>query len=183
MKTQNYKNKMMKVLFGTLAAITVMTSACSKNNGNNNNTAVPPVVVGPGGCTVAGCIPGGVGGQILYSGTTTTPGYAQATFQVYGNPTGTGQGSVTGTIQINNWMCANGMTLAGAYSFTGNANLVGGQFSGNVQMNMPVAQPGYAPMAYVMIDPGSHSGPGLFSISIPTCSTIYGSATQFDLNF
>ncbi|MGZ3806298.1 MAG: hypothetical protein ACXVB4_18945, partial [Pseudobdellovibrionaceae bacterium] len=85
---------------------------------------------------------GGVGGQMLYGGTTTGfSTYFQAQFQVMGSPTGNGPGSITGVVNINNFVCQIGppnlngpfnikMTKPGqlyADVFTGMVNLVGPQ--------------------------------------------------------
>ncbi|WP_413291133.1 hypothetical protein [Bdellovibrio sp. HCB337] len=173
MKTQTTKNKMMKVLFGALAAITVMTSACSKNSSNNTPAVPPPIVVGPGGCAVPGCIPGG--GQFLYGGTTINGMFnlAQAQFQVTGDMSGNGPGSITGVVTFNNYLCQMGVQLTGQYQiqmmqqgslaadvFTGNVTLIGGQGS------IP---------AGIQVVPTRTQGTGLFSLYV--CNS------QMDMNF
>jgi hypothetical protein len=173
MKTLNTKTKMTKLMFGALTALVLMTTACSKSS---SNPAPPPPPIAPVGCVTMPCNPGGVpGGQLLYSGQTTGSPTANAQFQVYGDPSGDGPGNVSGTIQIGNWLCANGGNLSGTYQISGQGNLIGGQFSDFGQMT--------SIQVFLQVDPGTHSGPGLFSITIPACQQLNGSATRFDMNF
>jgi hypothetical protein len=173
MKTLNTKTKMTKLMFGFLTALVMMTTACSKSS---NSPAPAPAPVYPVGCTSNPCNPGGItGGQLLYSGQTQGSTYVNAQFQVYGNQSGDGAGSVSGVVQFSNWLCANGGNLAGQYQLTAQGNLIGGQYNGYGQMT--------SSQVYLQIDPGTTSGPGLFSITVPNCLQMDGSATRFDVNF
>ncbi|MGZ3806039.1 MAG: hypothetical protein ACXVB4_17625, partial [Pseudobdellovibrionaceae bacterium] len=110
MKTQTTTNTktMKRLVFITLASLTMITVACSKNS-SGGNVAPPPAVVTPPLCPIQPCMNGfvgGVGGQMLYGGTTTGGStYLQVQFQVMGSPTGNGPGSITGVVQINNYVC------------------------------------------------------------------------------
>ncbi len=136
MKTQTNTNKMTKLVF---VALTLMTLACSKNSGGG---AAQPGPVIPN-CTIQPCAGGVVGGQMLYGGTTTYGYNTQAQFQVFGDQSGNGPGSIAGTVNINNYVCevgTNKPNLNGPFTiqmiqqgllnsdvFTGKVNLVGPQ--------------------------------------------------------
>lgn len=170
MKTQNYTNTMTKVLVSALAALSLMSAACSKSS-SNKTAAQPPVA--PAACTIPGCAPG-VTGQFLYGGTTSASFLTQAQFQVSGDPSGNGPASVAGSVSFNNYICQVGMpSLSGQFQiqilqqglltsdvFTGNVNLVGPQ--------------GTIPAA-IEIVPTRTAGTGLFSL--------YACGARIDMNF
>lgn len=175
MKALNNSNKMMKVLFIALASLVLMNTACQKNNGNNNNAV--PVPVYPNGCATYPCGP--TGGQLLYSGGTTNGMFAQATFQVSGDPSGNGMGYISGTVSFNNWVCQVGMpNLMGSYAMqmAQQGFLASGMFSGMVLLSGPTGQ---IP-ASVQVVPPSTVFPtmrnyGLFTLNV--CGQ------QLDMNF
>jgi len=176
MKTLNSKTKMTKLMFGALTALVLMTTACSKSS--SNPAPPPPPPIAPVGCVSMPCAPGGqTGGQLLYSGAGQSSGVANANFQVYGNPSGDGAGSASGSLQVGNWLCANGSNLAGTYQFNVQGNMIGGQIMGNGQMNQFAVQ--------VQIDPGVQGTPnsGFFSIKIDGCPQYSAPYTEFSFNF
>ncbi|HEY8269579.1 MAG TPA: hypothetical protein VIG33_01720 [Pseudobdellovibrionaceae bacterium] len=175
MKTQTNTNKMRKLVFVTLASLTVITTACSKNNSGGGNAAPPPVVVTPPVCPIQPCVNGMVGGgQMLYGGTTTSAGYFQAQFQVMGSPSGTGPGSITGVVQINNYVCQIGQpNLNGPFTIqmTQQGQLNADVFTGTVNL---VGPQGMIPAAIEVV-PTRTQSTGLFSLWL--CGT------RNDLNF
>lgn len=176
MKALNNSNKMMKALFIALASLVLMNTACQKNNNNNGPATVPPPAY-PNGCPTYPCGP--TGGQLLYSGGTTNGMFAQATFQVSGEPSGNGPGYISGTVTFNNWVCQIGMpNLAGPFTMqmAQQGFLSGGMFTGMVVLTGPTGQ---IP-ASVQVVPPSTMFPtmrnyGLFALNV--CGQ------QLDMNF
>lgn len=174
MKTQNYAKQMTKVLFGALAAIVVLTTACSKSSNDNNPVPVPPPPVYPGGCVTAGCTPGGVGGQFLYGGTTSGGFLTQAQFQVYGNAGGNGPGSISGAVSFNNYICQVGAApLNGPFQIqmAQQGTLTADVFEGTIGLLGPQG----TIQAAVQVVPTRTQGTGLFSLYV--CNT------RIDMNF
>jgi hypothetical protein len=161
MKTQTNTNKMRKLVFVALASLTVLTTACSKNNGGGNPAPPPPVAITPS-CPIQPCAGGLGGGQMLYGGTT-NGSILQSQFQVFGNPTGNGPASITGTVNINNYVCEVGRpNLTGPYTIqmTQPGQLMADVFTANVSL---VGPQGAIP-AGIEVVPSRTQGSGLFTL-------------------
>lgn len=175
MKNQTNRNKTVKLALITLASLTVMLTACSKNNnGGGGNAAPPPVVVTPPVCPVQPCLNGMGGGQVLYGGTTTNGIFFQVQFQVSGNLSGNGPGVISGVVQINNYVCQVGQpNLSGPYTIqmTQPGQLNADVFTGVVSL---VGPQGAIP-AQIQIVPTRTQNTGLL--------TIFLCGTSNDLNF
>lgn len=162
MKTQTANKKYSMMMFSALASLMLITAACQKNSGGGNNNAPPPVVVTPG-CTVQPCtgIPGG--GVQLYGGTTTNGFYTQAQFQVSGDQSGNGMGTISGVVNINNYVCQVGQpSLNGPYNIqmSQQGYLNSDVFTGTVTL---VGPQGSIP-AFIKVIPSRTQGAGLFSL-------------------
>lgn len=160
MKTQTSTNKISKVLFTALASLVLMNTACQKNSGNNSGTGVVTPV-----CTVQPCVGvvGGPGQGPLYGGTTTNGFYTQSQFQVTGDQSGYGVGYITGTVNINNYVCQVGQpNLNGPFTIqmTQQGVLQADVFTGNVML---VGPQGSIP-ASIKVVPSRTQGAGLFSV-------------------
>jgi hypothetical protein len=148
-------------LIGLFTMVALLTTACQPK-GNNNAAApapyYPPPGVYPGGCATPGCSPYG---QVLYGGTTVNGTIAQAQFQVSGDMSGNGMGSLTGTISFTQpYYCSN--IPPGSYPLTSaqQGTLSGGAFQGTVIIGPMQA------MVKIIPAPGAT---GFFSISFPGC--------------
>lgn len=173
MKTQNYNNLMKQVLFGALVVFAMMTTACNK--GSKGHSAPPPPVamVPPGGCMTYPCNVGAGGGQYLYGGTTINGYYTQAQFQVYGDMTGNGIGSIAGVVTFNNFICQVGTALSGPYQIQmmQQGSLTADVFSGYVGLIGPQG----TIQAAIQVVPSRTQGTNLFSLYV--CNQ------QIDMNF
>jgi hypothetical protein len=160
--TNQTNNKMTKLVFAALASLMVMTTACSKKGSD----APTPAAVVPT-CTQP-CVGGvGVTGQFLYGGTATGlyNQLVQAQFQVSGDPTGNGVGSIAGVVNINNYVCQIGMNnLNGPFTIqmTQPGYLIQDVFSGYVNL---VGQQGTIP-AVIKVIPVRTGNSALFTIWI-----------------
>lgn len=162
MKTQTATKKYSMLLFSALTSLMLITAACQKNNGSSPPPPPPPVVTP--NCTgmVQPCsgIPGGVN---LYGGTTTNGFYTQAQFQVSGDQSGTGMGSISGMININNYVCQVGQpNLNGQYNIqmSQQGYLQSDVFTGTVTL---VGPQGSIP-AFIKVVPSRTQGAGLFTV-------------------
>lgn len=163
MKTQTNKNRSSKILLAALASMVLMNVACAKKNSSGGGgTVAAPAPVNPA-CTTQYCPPGGVVGQVLYGGITTNSNLMQVQFEVSGDPSGNGPGSIVGTVSFNNYICPMGPTgpnglfpvLTGPYAiqmtqqgllqahvFESAVMLVGPQGSFPAQLQVIPVQPG-----------------------------------------
>lgn len=155
---KNFSSRKTKgVLLALLAAMTLLTTACQKNSSS------APVVVGPspmypGGCGAAPC--GVVGGAALYGGATVNSQYLQVQFQVTGDPSGNGPGTISGMVNVIQPYYCSGM-LPGSFPIvaTQPGTLTAGIYQGWVALgNVQGA---------IQVVPGH---PGLMTISFPSCS-------------
>lgn len=152
-------------LIGLLAVMTLFTTACQKSSSGNTGVPAPVPPMYPGGCTVPGCGPGGVvggvvGGVPLYGGATTNSQYLQIQFQVSGDPSGTGMGSISGVVNvIQPYLCSGMMPGSFPLQATQAGTLQAGIFSGYVMLGNV--------QAAIQTVPGH---PGLMTIAFPTCS-------------
>lgn len=160
MKTQTSTNIISKILFTALASLVLMNTACQKSSSNNNSGAgvVTPV------CTIQPCTGVGGAGQVpLYGGTTTNGFYTQAQFQVTGDQSGYGVAYITGTVNINNYVCQlNQPNLNGPFTIqmTQQGILQADVFTGNVML---VGPQGSIP-ASIKVVPSRTQGTGLFTL-------------------
>lgn len=182
MKTQNMTNKISKILFTALASLVMMNAACQKSS--SNSTPPPPVVTPT--CTIQPCAgPGVVGGQMLYGGTTAGSNYgAQAQFQVNGDVSGNGMGSIAGSVNFNNFVCQVGQpNLMGAYNIqmSQQGYLQSDVFTGQVMLVGPQG----SVAAGIKVIPTRTQGTGLFTLYLTQCQNPYSPTgySVIDLNF
>lgn len=165
MKTQTNTNKISKLLFAALASIVLMNVACAKKNSGGH--AAPPPVVNPA-CVTQYCPPGGVVGQALYGGTTTNGLLMNAQFEVSGDPSGYGPGTIVGTVVFsgaNGYVCQMSQpNLSGPYTIqmSQQGSLYADVFEGAVML---VGPQGSYP-AQIQVVPARPQGTGLFSIAV-----------------
>ncbi len=159
MKTLTIKN-IKGSLLGLLTVMALFTTACQKSS--TNNTGVPaPGPMYPGGCGTPNCMPGGiVGGVALYGGATINSQYLQVQFQVSGDPSGNGMGSISGVVNvIQPYLCSGIGPGSFPLAMTQPGTLQAGIFSGYVIVGNV--------QAAIQVVPGH---PGLMTIAFPNCS-------------
>ncbi len=181
MKTQTATKKYSMLLFSALAALMLIAAACQKNNGGNSNPA-PVAPIYPG-CTVQPCV-GGVGQVPLYGGTANSMVTGiQVQFQVVGDQTGVGNGSISGQVIFQTpYLCQWGSaSLSGPFTIQQmqQGTLYQDVFDAAVNLTGPQG----TMSATVHIVPTRTVNAGNFTLVLNQCRDLYWMPPVIQMNF